>query len=190
MKKNLFIVFILYLFPLFCLAQNDALAWYNRLPEQWQKALQHNKCEVKTAVSIQAFLDTQEQFTVFFEKADADAVHTVKDLKPLLKFKKLTKLYLNEVQVKNYAALGKMPNLTILEVQTSKFSDKDMSFLKKMKNLKRLNIAQTTVTDLKPLANLTHLEMVLCMETPIPREKIALLSTFLPKNCRIIRDYL
>ena len=192
MKKNLFILVITYLLPLFCFAQSDALAWYKTLPAQWQNALRHNKCDVTTAASIQAFLNTNAQFTVFFETTEADAIrqHTINDLKPLLKFKNLTKLYINEIDVKNYAALAKMRNLTLLEVQMSPFSDKEMCYLKKMKNLTRLNIAQTRVTSLQPIVKLTHLEMVLCMETPIPREKIAEFAKLLPKKCRIVRDYL
>jgi hypothetical protein len=189
MKKILFSLLIIIFCALNGFAQSNALTWYKGLPREWQKALLHNKCNVESAATIKQFLDTTSHFTLYFEVENGDAKHEVQDFKPLLKFKKLTKLYANEISVGSYADLRCMPKLTVLEVQTSGFSDKDMVFLKKMKSLQRLNIAQTSISSLVPLSGLRNLAFVLCMETNIPREKIAEYARLLPKECRIVRDY-
>ena len=168
----------------------NALKWYNSLTPEWQKVLVHNGCPTANAKSIQTYLDTTQRITVFFKMESDTGVLRFQDIAPLTRFKKLKYLYANEVQIKDYSALQSLKKLQLLEVQTSTFSDKDLLFLKKMNQLRRLNIAQTSVSSLEPILHLPTLDIILCMETKIPRETIGAISERLPKKCRIIRDYL
>ncbi|MEY4926638.1 MAG: hypothetical protein RI894_1074 [Bacteroidota bacterium] len=111
------------------------------------------------------------------------------DLSPIVKFPKLRKLYLNHNRrAKNLSTiLAKATNLEVLELEDTNI--KNLKFAKNLKKLNRLDIRQTAISNLEPLANLPNLRMILCIETKIPRKSILKISNLLPRECRIIRDY-
>ena len=119
-----------------------------------------------------------------------DGVAQQTEMKDLGKYKNLRKLYLTHCNdVTDYGFLAQLTQLEILEMPHAAIAD--LCALKKLKHLRRLDIRNTRIKDLAPLRGLPNLAMVLCMDTAIPRQKIAAMTRrFTAKDVRIVRDYL
>ncbi len=154
--------------------QNNAKAAF--LPSDWQ-----HFADTTTILHIEMLQKTTAK--------TADLVKLSTDASPILKFPKLRKLYLNHNRgFKNLSSvLAKATNLEVLELEDTNI--KNLKFAKNLKKLYRLDIRQTDICTLEPLANLPNIAIILCIETKVPRKSMAKISNRLPKQCRIIRDY-
>ncbi len=164
-------------------AQNTAFS------AEWQAILiaQNGAKSSFSTVDWQHFADTTK--VLFLKQTNEKNASTPSDFTPILQFKNLRKLYLNNNQYfkKIEPALAKLILLEVLELENTRI--KNLKFAKKLTELRRLDIRNTVVSSLEPLVGLPHLNIVLCIDTKVARQNIAKISARLPKDCRIIRDY-
>ncbi len=163
---------------------------YTKTPiftNEWQAILIEQN-GAKTNFSNADWQNFADTTTVLFFKQTKEK-NALTDFKPILRFKKLRKLYLNHNQYfKNIEkTLQKLVLLEVLELESTKI--KNLKFARKLTQLRRLDIRNTAVSSLDPLVGLPNISMILCIETKIPRESILKISGRFPKECRIIRDY-
>lgn len=161
-------------------------------PAIWQELLVANGAKTSfTTSDWQHFADSTTVLTLNVQKTDAKKI----DIRPLLAFKNLRRVYFlasfdpssRLVLQHEQSVLAQLTKLEVLELAAT--SVKTLKFTSKLVALRRLNIANTEIRSLQPLVGLRKLEIILCMETKINRGDVSKISPKLPKNCRVIRDY-
>lgn len=181
-------------FLLFCVSANIFVVpsgnennWVKPLDSNWRailatSATAHNLPKNSSDTDLQRFADTVSKLTI-------SPNFKITTLQPLVHFKALKKLYVtNNQAITDWKPLAYLVNIEQLELENCSINN--LKPLRQAAHLRRLNIARTAVKSLQPLCGLANLEIVLCMETKIPRNKYGGINArCLPKECRVIRDY-
>lgn len=89
----------------------------------------------------------------------------IKNMEPVLQFKKLKRLLMTATGVKNYDFLKYMPNLEGLDISQNNL--KDLSFLTPYKQLNLLAAADNQLSTLQPLAELPKLQFLVLSNNKI-----------------------
>ncbi|SQF14166.1 Internalin protein [Streptococcus pyogenes] len=89
----------------------------------------------------------------------------IKDISPVLQFKKLKQLLMTKTGVTDYRFLDNMPQLE--GIDTSQNNLKDISFLSKYKNLTLVAAADNGIEDIRPLGQLPNLKFLVLSNNKI-----------------------
>lgn len=141
----------------------ELLTWWVGLPQSLKKAFGENgelstkpdRDELHTLVSQESLTFKGVELTSAFEES-------------LKLFYRLKELNLQQVRTNQVSELPELPNLESLSLLQMPISDL-VGISAKYPALKSLNISNTAVEDLRPLAGLAELEMLNCSGTNVKR---------------------
>ncbi|XXH12560.1 leucine-rich repeat domain-containing protein [Streptococcus dysgalactiae subsp. equisimilis] len=89
----------------------------------------------------------------------------IKDISPVLQFKKLKRLLMTKTGVTDYRFLDNMPQLEGIDISQNNL--KDISFLSKYKNLTLVAAADNGIEDIRPLGQLPNLKFLVLSNNKI-----------------------
>ncbi|HEQ9698242.1 TPA: leucine-rich repeat domain-containing protein [Streptococcus pyogenes] len=89
----------------------------------------------------------------------------IKDISPVLQFKKLKQLLMTKTGVTDYRFLDNMPQLEGIDISQNNL--KDISFLSKYKNLTLVAAADNGIEDIRPLGQLPNLKFLVLSNNKI-----------------------
>ncbi|HEQ4770050.1 leucine-rich repeat domain-containing protein [Streptococcus pyogenes] len=89
----------------------------------------------------------------------------IKDISPVLQFKKLKQLLMTKTGVTDYRFLDNMPQLEGIDISQNNL--KDISFLSKYKNLSLVAAADNGIEDIRPLGQLPNLKFLVLSNNKI-----------------------
>ncbi|HER7285939.1 TPA: leucine-rich repeat domain-containing protein [Streptococcus pyogenes] len=89
----------------------------------------------------------------------------IKDISPVLQFKKLKQLLMTKTGVTDYRFLDNMPQLEGIDISQNNL--KDISFLSKYKNLTLVSAADNGIEDIRPLGQLPNLKFLVLSNNKI-----------------------
>lgn len=89
----------------------------------------------------------------------------IKDISPVLQFKKLKRLLMTKTGVTDYRFLDNMPQLEGIDISQNNL--KDISFLSKYKNLSLVAAADNGIEDIRPLGQLPNLKFLVLSNNKI-----------------------
>ncbi|MGT2935537.1 leucine-rich repeat domain-containing protein [Streptococcus castoreus] len=89
----------------------------------------------------------------------------IKDISPVLQFKKLKQLLMTRTGITDYSFLDYMPHLESIDISQNNI--KDISFLSKYKRLSLVAAADNGITDISPLAQLPNLKFLVLSNNAI-----------------------
>ena len=138
---------------------NELKIWWRTLPRSWKKLFgEHLKIDA---------VPTREQLHLIVNLTEIKIInnHKIKDLKPLIRLKRLQELQIEDTPINSLEPLRSFHNLEVLACAKNPITD--LQPIAGLKKLRVLNFSNTQVESFENLVNLTNLEELYCSGTEV-----------------------
>jgi Leucine-rich repeat (LRR) protein len=135
----------------------NKLAWWNSLTDDWKRLLMM-KSNLDDPLQYDISKTPTETFLneLFERKVFHNMWQPIETLKPLNAFRKVRKLILEFIEIRNFSEIAGMS--FILEIIADNSKIESLEGLENFENLTKLTLCNTDVTTLKPIAALKNIQ--------------------------------